>query len=213
MSHPIMIGVLALQGAFSCHINMLKKLGIPSIEVRNAEQLHACDGLIIPGGESTTLVRQIAFMNMHDALCEFGKSYPIFGTCAGMILLSENSTSHDVKTLGLIPMSVQRNAYGRQSESFAAPLIVELPDQEAQTLEAIFIRAPKIHEHSSDVKVLARRGKDPIIVQYKNCLASSIHPELGEQTFIHEYFASLVCTNKAEREENVKTYTSSPALT
>lgn len=165
------IGVLALQGAFSKHCEMLRRLGVEALEVRTGGCLDLCDGLIIPGGESTSML-SISEMNLRS----FKK--PIFGTCAGMILMTR---------FGFLDLSIKRNAYGRQINSFSKELILYL-DQPCK-MDAIFIRAPKIEAILSDeVKVLA---DIPVIVRQGNYLATTFHPELTENAAVHNYFLKM----------------------
>ena len=171
----IKIGVLALQGAFAKHREMLAKIGVDSIEVRTQEELERCDGLILPGGESTTMLK------LNDlSLCTFNR--PMFGTCAGMILMAK---------LGLLDVTVARNAYGRQCASFSTQIEVHLDRPHA--FHAIFIRAPQITSiNAPDVQVLSQ---EPVIVQQGNNLATSFHPELTNDPLIHHYFVQL-CKEK-----------------
>ncbi|MEZ5315415.1 MAG: pyridoxal 5'-phosphate synthase glutaminase subunit PdxT [Chlamydiales bacterium] len=171
------IGVLALQGAFSKHIEMLRQIDVSAVEVRRMSQLDDVDGLIIPGGESTTIWK------LNDLpLANFPR--PIFGTCAGMILLAR---------LGLVEVTIERNAYGRQYASFSTHLDVYLDTP--QKIHAIFIRAPRITAiHSSKVILLA---KTPVLVRQENYLASAFHPELTKNPAIHHYFIKMCKDNKS----------------
>lgn len=172
------IGVLALQGAFVKHCEMLKRLGVAPVEVRYQEQLANCQGLIIPGGESTTISQQL--VENRFSLTDFNN--PIFGTCAGLILLAAH---------GLLDITVQRNAYGRQLHSFSAEILFN-----NSPLPAFFIRAPRITSiHSSKVKILATHQKNPVLVQQGIYLASTFHPELTENSTIHNYFIEI-CKKK-----------------
>lgn len=174
------VGVLALQGAFAKHINMLNSLGVHSIEVRKPSELFTCDALVIPGGESSTMLHQIRFINFLEPLRQFTKEKPVFGTCAGLILMSGE--------LGLLDMEVERNGFGRQDVSFTAPLDSECFD----SFPAVFIRAPRIKKISSDIKILASFQKEPVLVQKKRYLAASFHPEITFNSNIHQYFISII---------------------
>ena len=161
----LVVGVLALQGAFAKHEEMLKSMGVDPIEIRKPEELENCDALIIPGGESTTMVRQIHFINLVNALRAFAEKKPIFGTCAGLILMSKEVISGGIKPFGLLDVSVERNAFGRQAESFGIEIQLELDPNKPQPFHAVFIRAPRIRECASNVKVLASYKDEPILVQ------------------------------------------------
>ena len=177
------IGVLALQGAFAKHEQMLEKLGISSLKVRHPKELFECRALIIPGGESTAMTCQIHEMNFLEPLKEFAKTRPLFGTCAGMILMAKKGV------LSLLDITVTRNAYGGQRHSFHAPL--DLPFSQAP-LQALFIRAPCITAiHSEAVQILAEQGGTPVLIQQGFHLAASFHPELTDDPSIHQYFLGL----------------------
>lgn len=185
---PKIIGILALQGDFSKHEEMLHTLGVKTIQIRKPEQLNNCDGLIIPGGESTTLSKLIDQYELRKPIATFAKHKPIMGTCAGAILLSKEVNDSKVKPLGLIDISIHRNAYGRQIFSFSAPINIE---GFSDDYEAIFIRAPQIDPVSDDIVVLASYDDKPILVQQKNILALTFHPELTSDTRVHEYFLEM----------------------
>lgn len=177
------IGVLALQGAFAKHEQMLEKLGRQTLQIRYPEELKHCSGLIIPGGESTTLTHQIKAMHFLAPLKEFANSHPIFGTCAGLILMAREGI------LSLLECSVARNAYGRQLASFSAPLSLNFS---AQPFDALFIRAPRLSKiHAKSVKVLAKHEGEAVLIQQGFHLASSFHPELTQDLRIHQYFCDL----------------------
>ena len=188
----LVVGVLALQGAFAKHVEMLKGMGVEPIEVRKPEQLEKCDALIIPGGESTTMVRQIHFINLVHALREFAEKKPVFGTCAGLILMSKEVVSGGIKPFGLLDVCVERNAFGRQTESFGIEIQLEFDPSKPQPFHAVFIRAPRIRECSPNVKVLASYDKEPILVQQGMHLGVTFHPELTGDTAIHDYFIEMV---------------------
>ena len=174
------IGVLAVQGNFREHAAMLRRLGVDVVEVRKPEQLEGLDGLVIPGGESTTFMRLMRLYALDEAVRRFER--PVFGTCAGMIVL-------DREHLGLVDLLVDRNAYGRQVASFEADL--EL-DGEERTLRGVFIRAPRVRDVGAGVEVLAEHDGEPVLVRDGRFLVASFHPELTDDTRVHERFLDLV---------------------
>jgi pyridoxal 5'-phosphate synthase pdxT subunit len=174
------IGVLAIQGDFREHANVLRRLGADPVEVRKPEELDGLDGLVIPGGESTAIMRLARIYGLEEALRSFER--PVFGTCAGMILLGREH-------LGLVDVSVRRNAYGRQVASFEADL--ELAGEE-EPLRGVFIRAPRIAEAGPDVEVLAEHDGEPVLLRQGRFLVASFHPELTDDTRVHERFMNLV---------------------
>ena len=198
MLHPYIsnmkIGVLALQGAFAEHILMLKKLGVETAEIRLPKQLGDLDGLIIPGGESTTMGKLMVDFNLLEPLRDFGLAHAIWGTCAGAILLSKDA-HRDQPLLRLMDITVERNAFGRQLDSFEAALNVEGLKQATDTNEpfhTVFIRAPIIESVSGDAKALVSLPDGRIVAaQQGHLLATSFHPELTGDTRFHEYFLSL----------------------
>jgi 5'-phosphate synthase pdxT subunit len=174
------VGVLALQGNFREHAAMLRRLGAEVVEVRKPEELAGLDGLVVPGGESTTFMRLMRLYGLDEAIREFER--PILGTCAGMIVL-------DREHLGLVDVVVDRNAYGRQVASFEADLALA-GDQEP--LRGVFIRAPRVRETGDEVQVLAERDGEPVLVRGGRILVASFHPELTQDTRVHELFLSAV---------------------
>ena len=188
------IGVLALQGDFAEHITMLKKLNVEASEVRLPEQLNGLDGLIIPGGESTTIGKLAVAYGLMEPLKKFGEQHAIWGTCAGAIFLSKD-VSRDQPLLGLMDIKVKRNAFGRQVDSFETDL--DIPELKEATgtqddYHAVFIRAPIIESVDGDAKVLASVSDGRIVAaQQGHLLATSFHPELTGDTRFHEYFLSL----------------------
>ncbi len=176
----VKIGVLALQGNFREHASMLRRLGAEPVEVRKPEELDGLDGLVIPGGESTTFMRLMRLYGLDDAVRRF--SAPVFGTCAGMIVLDRDH-------LGLVDLVVDRNAYGRQVASFEADL--PLAGQE-EPLRGIFIRAPRVRDAGPDVEVLADLDGEPVLVRQGRFLVASFHPELTADTRVHELFLDVV---------------------
>jgi 5'-phosphate synthase pdxT subunit len=176
----VRIGVLALQGNFREHAAMLRRLGADPVEVRKPEQLERLDGLVIPGGESTAIMRLVQLYGLENGIREFER--PLFGTCAGMILLDRNH-------LGVVDLEVARNAYGRQVASFEADL--ELAGDE-QPLRGVFIRAPRVSRVGGDVEVLAELDGEPVLLRDGRVLVASFHPELTDDTRVHERFLDLV---------------------
>ena len=188
------IGVLALQGDFAEHIAMLKRLKVETSEVRLPEQLKGLDGLIIPGGESTTIGKLAVAYNLMEPLKLFGQRHAIWGTCAGAIFISKD-VSRDQPLLELMDIKVERNAFGRQVDSFEADLNVPELKQATGTNEdyhAVFIRAPIIESVDANAKILASVPDGRIVAaQQGHLLATSFHPELTNDTRFHEYFLSL----------------------
>lgn len=189
------IGVLALQGDFAEHISMLKKIGVETVEVRLPKHLDGLDGLIMPGGESTTIGKLAVAYDLMKPLQEFGKSHAIWGTCAGAIFLSKD-IGRDQPLLGLMDIKVQRNAFGRQIDSFETDLEIDELMKATGTehpYHAVFIRAPIIESVSGDAKILSQLKDGRIVAaQEGHLLATSFHPELTADTRFHEYFISLV---------------------
>jgi pyridoxal 5'-phosphate synthase pdxT subunit len=188
------IGVLALQGDFSEHISMLKKLDVDAVEVRLPKQLDDLNGLIIPGGESTTIGKLAVAFDLMEPLRQFGKSHAIWGTCAGAIFLSKDAKA-DQPILGLMDITVQRNAFGRQVDSFETDLAIDELKKATgteQAYHAIFIRAPIIESVHGNAKVLSSLEDGRIVAAKEgHLLATSFHPELTSDTRFHQYFVSL----------------------
>jgi 5'-phosphate synthase pdxT subunit len=178
-----------VQGNFREHIAMLSRLGVEASEVRQPEQLHGLDGLVIPGGESTAIGRLIRLTGLESALATF--SAPIFGTCAGMILLAKEASDGrpDQALLGLMDISVRRNGYGRQVRSFEADLRI---GENGHPLRGVFIRAPFIERVGDGVEVLAELDGNPVLVRQGIRLAACFHPELTDDTRVHERFLAMV---------------------
>jgi len=176
----VTIGVLAVQGNFREHAAMLRRLGADVVEVRLPEELEGLDGLVIPGGESTAIMRLARLYGLDEAIRRFAG--PVFGTCAGMILL-------DGAHLGLMDVLVERNAYGRQVASFEADL--ELAGEE-RPLRGVFIRAPRISDVGPEVEVLAEHEGEPVLLRQGRFLVAAFHPELTDDTRVHERFLELV---------------------
>jgi 5'-phosphate synthase pdxT subunit len=176
----VKIGILAVQGNVREHAAMLRRLGADVVEVRKPEQLDGLDGLVVPGGESTTFMRLMRLYGLDEALRSFAA--PVFGTCAGMIIL-------DREHLGLIDLEVDRNAYGRQVASFEADLQLA---GEAEPLRGVFIRAPRVRDAGPDMEVLAEHDGEPVLLRQGRFLVASFHPELTEDTRVHELFLQAV---------------------
>jgi len=183
MSGPL-IGILALQGDFEAHQKALERAGARAVQVRNAEELERIDGLIIPGGETTTMLKLLRAENLLDPLRRFGERRPIFGTCAGAILLASRVTHPAQESLGLMDLDVERNAYGRQ----LASCVARLDEAEGGPLEAVFIRAPIVRRVGPDVRVLARYNGDPVLVEQGLHMAATFHPELTDDSRVHKLF-------------------------
>lgn len=188
----IVIGVLALQGAFSKHIEMLKSMGVKAIEVRKPMDLFHCHGLILPGGESTTILRQIQYINLRDDILRFAQKKPLFGTCAGLILMSKKIVADPLIPFEILDTEVERNAFGRQADSFVLNIEMQLDTKKTKTFPCIFIRAPRIRGISPNIKVLAEYEGEPILVKQGFHLGATFHPELTSDPSIHHYFLKLV---------------------
>jgi 5'-phosphate synthase pdxT subunit len=188
------IGVLALQGDFAEHIVMLRRLGVEAYEVRLPDQLDGLDGLIVPGGESTTIGKLAVHYGLIEPLCEFGQRKAMWGTCAGAIFLSKDAKRHQ-PLLSLMDIMVERNAFGRQVASFEADLDVPAllsVDARGTPYHAVFIRAPLIESVTGDAQVMATLSDGRIVAaQQGRLLATSFHPELTEDDRFHRYFLQL----------------------
>ena len=187
------IGVLALQGDFEAHEAALARAGAAPSQVRTAEDLEKIDGLVIPGGESTTMLKLLHIENLFEPLKKFGREKPIFGTCAGAILLANEVANPKQESLGLMDITVERNAYGRQLDSRIVPLDPEDRERLAENdIEAVFIRAPIIRRVGNGVKVLAKYQDDPVLVEQGRHLVATFHPELTKDPRIHRLFVEKV---------------------
>lgn len=187
------IGILAVQGAFIEHKFMLDKLKVSSFEIRLKSDIKKpMDGLILPGGESTAMHRLLTDLDMYDDLKLLIKSgLPVFGTCAGMILLAKKVSNQETVNLGLMDITVERNAYGRQLGSFMTEDLFN-----HKMIPMTFIRAPYVKDYEKDVKVLATVKDRVVAVQQANMLATAFHPELTESTYVHEYFIKMIKSKK-----------------
>lgn len=192
----MIIGVLAIQGDYDAHRQMLARLGADAVFVKKPEQLDEVDALIIPGGESTTFLKFLARDGFLEKLKNFVQSRPTFGTCAGAILLAREVENPTQESLGAIDVRVRRNAYGRQVDSSIRQGQTKLGDG---PLEMVFIRAPKIDRLGPRVEVLATQGKDknPVLVRQGHIMASTFHPELTDDTRVHAAFLELAQESKA----------------
>ncbi len=183
------IGVLALQGDFKEHIEMLSKCNVDAVSVKLPEDLNNIDGLIIPGGESTTIGSLMQKYGLDKIIIKRHKEgMAIYGTCAGAILLSKNIVGSEQHKLNLLDISIKRNEYGRQIDSFEAELSID----KIGKFKGIFIRAPVIEEIRNGVKVLSKLNNKPVLIQKGNILASTFHPELANDKRVHEYFVEIV---------------------
>ena len=183
------IGVLALQGAFDVHAKRLTELGAKAMLVRRPEQLAELDGLVIPGGESTTFLKNLERAGFYDVLDAFVHSKPVFGTCAGCILLAKDVANPPQRSFGVLDVSVERNAYGRQNDSVILNAETSLP---GGPLEMVFIRAPRISRVGAAVETLATRNGDPTLVRQGRLLAATFHPELTADLRVHQLFLDMV---------------------
>jgi pyridoxal 5'-phosphate synthase pdxT subunit len=186
----IRIGVLAIQGDFAAHLRMLKRIGVEAFEVRRAEELEGLDGLIIPGGESTTMLKFLSSENLLAALKHFAEQgKPLFGTCAGAILLAREVLNPPQTSMGLLDITIERNAYGRQVDSHISQAETTFDGGE---MEAVFIRAPRIKSIGKEVEVLATLDKEPVFVRQNNIFAATFHPELSNDERAHRLFITEV---------------------
>jgi len=187
------VGVLSLQGAFREHIEKIKKCGASAVEIKFPGQLEYIDGLIIPGGESTTIKKLLKEYKFREDLDKFYKSgEPIFGTCAGLVLISRNIEGEG-KGMGYINVDVRRNAYGRQIDSFEEMVSLNFNGViDYKKFRAIFIRAPRILRTGSNVRIIAELNGEPVLVRFRNVMAGTFHPELTDDLRVHKYFLNMV---------------------
>jgi 5'-phosphate synthase pdxT subunit len=189
------IGVLSLQGDFEAHGRALARLGAEPVYVRSASQLAEVQGLILPGGESTTMLKLLEEEKLFDPVLDFASRRPLFGTCAGTILMASEVSHPQQRSMNLLDIAVERNAYGRQLHSSVR--IIEPGSEFARRtapggLEAVFIRAPIIRRAGAAVQVLARQGNDPVLIEQGRHLAATFHPELTRDDRVHRIFLDLV---------------------
>lgn len=190
-SNDITIGVLALQGAVREHVRMLERCGVKARTIKTTWQLEGIDGLIIPGGESTTIGKLIVKYGFAEPIKRLARSgIPIYGTCAGLILIGDSLTEGDQPLLSLMDIKVERNAFGRQTESFEADLSIS--PLGAKPFRGVFIRAPLIEKTGREVDVMADVSGRPVMARQRNLLVTSFHPELTEDTRVHDYFIGMV---------------------
>ena len=183
------IGVLALQGNFSSHYKKILEFGETPIYVKDKKSLFQCDGLIIPGGESTVISKMLDYNNLRDAIIDSKDDIAIMGVCAGMVILSNTKNYNNLKTLSIMDFEVERNGYGRQIYSFNSNIDF-IPDK--QSIKACFIRAPKVLKYSKKIECLAKLDDDPVLLTDGNHLVSSFHPEYSNGFDIYNYFKSLI---------------------
>lgn len=185
------IGVLALQGAFREHRYLINKCGYEALEIRKPEQLNEVDGLIIPGGESTTIGKLLEDFNIKDTLVNLAeKGLPIYGTCAGLIVMAKEILDSNQRRLGIMDIKAKRNAFGRQVDSFEAEMVV--PELGEEPLKAVFIRAPYIVEAGENVQLLAKINDKIVFAKQGNLLVTAFHPELTSDLRVHKYFLEIV---------------------
>lgn len=187
MPEEVRIGVLALQGDFAAHSEALRAAGAIPVEVRTADDLKGVDGLVVPGGESTTMLKLLDIENLFEPVREFGREKPIFGTCAGAILLAKEVVNPVQRSLGLMDLTVERNAYGRQIDSRIAKM-----DIDGHTAEAVFIRAPVIRRAGPEVSVLATYQNAPVLASEGKHMVATFHPELSHNNAVHAQFVQAV---------------------
>jgi len=187
------VGILSLQGDFEAHGKAVERAGAEPVYVRTTDDLKHLDGLIIPGGESSTMLKLLNMENLLEPIAEFGRRKPIFGTCAGAILLANRVSNPEQESLGLVDLAIERNAYGRQIDSRVVKLDAD-PSFSNRTrpgaIEAVFIRAPIIRQVGPQARVLAEYAGDPVLVEEGRHLISTFHPELTGDSRVHELFLS-----------------------
>ena len=197
-STPLTIGVLALQGDYAAHARAFSDLGARTVLVRKPEQLSGIDGLVMPGGESTTMLKFLEQNGFFDALGKFVSIKPVFATCAGCILLAREVLHPAQRSLGVFDATVERNAYGRQIDSAILTAATELP---GGPLEMVFIRAPRITRVGSGAEVLARRDNFPTLVRQNQLLVATFHPEMTTDTRVQKLFLDMVAAHKAGKTQ------------
>lgn len=187
------VGVLAIQGDYAAHAEALAEAGAEPVEVRKPSQLVGLDGLVLPGGESTTMLKFLGKHHFFEALQEFCRTKPVFGTCAGAILLAREVLSPAQRSLGVLDAAVERNAYGRQIDSAIVTEETSLP---GGPLEMVFIRAPRIVSTGANVEVLAQREGFPVLVRQGRVMAATFHPELSRDRRVHRLFVEAVAASR-----------------
>jgi pyridoxal 5'-phosphate synthase pdxT subunit len=196
MTQPLTIGVLALQGDYEAHQAVLDELEAKTVLVRKPEQLAGLDGLVIPGGESSTFLKFLEREGFLSKLRDFVSTKPTFGTCAGAILLARDVENPSQESLRVLDIAIRRNAYGRQVDSTIIESETKLG---VEPLEMVFIRAPRITRTGADVEVLACRDNDPVLVRQKNILAATFHPELSQDRRVHQMFLDQVRESRSSQ--------------
>jgi len=192
------IGVLALQGDFARHLEAFERLGVNATLVRTPDDLSGLSGLVLPGGESTAMLKLMDGTGMEDAIRTFHEQGgALFGTCAGLILIADRVTDPEQRSLHLLDVDVERNAYGRQADSFEADLETSL---DAEPLRGVFIRAPRVTRQGEDVQVLARAQGEPVLMRQGNVLAATFHPEMTDDLRVHRYFIEEVQNHRASQD-------------
>jgi len=192
---PVKIGIVAIQGDFAAHAAMLRELGAETLEVRTVQDLQGCDGVVLPGGESTTQLQFLKEEGLFDAIRKFSKQGgAVFGTCAGAILLATKVNNPPQESLGLLDMTVLRNAYGRQ---LASDVFFGRSALKKEPLEMVFIRGPVIEEVGKGIQVLARHEGKAALVEKDNVLAATFHPELTDDTTVHQHFLEMAAAYAA----------------
>jgi 5'-phosphate synthase pdxT subunit len=202
---PLLIGVLALQGAFRAHAQALAELGVATRDVRTPAHLDGIDALVMPGGESTTMSRLLTSSGLFDQIkARASEGMAVFGTCAGMIVLATEVLDGrpDQRSFGIIDLTVRRNGYGRQLDSFETDLDVS---GLADPFHGVFIRAPRVDAVGPAVEVLAAHGDDPVLVRQGRVMAASFHPELTTDTRLHERFVELVSSGREHDDSDAET--------
>ena len=194
------IGILAIQGDYAAHADALTEAGAEPVEVRKPADLDGLDGLILPGGESTTILRFLDRMSLFESLREFAENKPVFGTCAGAILLAREVRHPAQRSLGVLDAAIERNAYGRQIDSAILTAPTKL---EGGPMEMVFIRAPRISEFGDGVEALAERDGSPVLVRQGKILAATFHPELSKDRRVHRLFVEIVNGARAQKEDSV----------
>ena len=186
----VIVGILALQGAYEKHKIILDRLSVKSKYIRYEKDLHDCDGLIIPGGESTTLSKMIEKNKLYKCLLSFIKNKAVLGTCAGLIMLSKIKNKH-IKSFNIFDIEINRNGWGTQINSFIKK--IKLNGIDNNFINAIFIRAPRIKKiNNKKISIMASIDNEPVLIKYKNCLGATFHPELTNNYLIHKFFIRMI---------------------